>query len=141
MLLSLCFYKHSLTQKSNYFDKNKEYHYNVYYINAENDTLTNEKIIFKPLGKSWFFQPLKQKAIKYVYFTDTFKYKMYVDPEDLFNEMNQRHYKKKGRVCIYKSEITGGIDNEKIFYLHPPRINQYRMLFYASHPLIIYDFF
>ncbi len=124
------------SQDSDYFDKGKEYEYNAIYIDKYGDTITNEKVVFRPLGRAWIGQPWLQKSIRYVYNTDTAGYKNYIDPNDFFHEKNMKYFAKKGKVRISKKETTGGF-YKKHFYMHPPRTNQYRMLFYAPHPFAL----
>lgn len=135
LLLVIPFYLFS--QDSDYFEKGKEYEYNAIYIDKHGDTITNEKVIFRPLGRAWIGQPWLQKSIRYIYNTDTAGYKNYVDPEKFFHEKNMKYFAKKGKVRISKKETTGGFYNDTIFYMHPPRTNQYRMLFYAQHPRVL----
>jgi hypothetical protein len=124
-----------LSQNVDYFSKHQEYHYRAIYIDKQGDTITNEKIAFKPLGRFWF-GTWSQKALRYVYHTDTAGYKNYVDPSDFFHEKDLRYFAKKGSVRVSASETTGGYYSDSSFYMHPPRTNQYRMLFYAPHPLV-----
>lgn len=123
-----------------YFDKNKEYHYRALYIDSRGDTITNEILIIKPLGRGWFPQLKLQQAIKYIYNTDTIGYKKYKDPESYFRKRDSIYYIKKGRIRYpSKQEITGAVYTKSEFYMHPPRTNQYRMLFYAAHPSVPLD--
>ncbi len=121
------------SQPINYFDKKKEYHYKVVYIDKNSDTITKEKVIFKPLEKPWSGQPWRQTAIMYMFITDTAGYKNYIDPVDFFRKKDVKYLKKKGKNRIEPDETTGGFINDIEFYIHPPRTNQYRMLFYARH--------
>jgi hypothetical protein len=121
------------SQNADYFSKKKEYHCRAIYIDKHGDTITNEKMVIKPLGHAWVAQPWSQTAVRYVYYTDTADYKDYVDPDDYFHERNKK-FEKKGKMRISAKETTGGVYNNNDFYMHPPRTNQYRMLFYAEHP-------
>jgi hypothetical protein len=125
------------SQTNNYFkNKNREYHYWAIYIDKNGDTITKESLIIKPLGHRWIAQPGLQMAIQYLYFTDTTGYRTFIDPIYLFHKEDVKYYKKKHRVRINLDETTGGFVNDTIFYMHPPRTNQYKMLFYAQHPRI-----
>lgn len=115
------------------FIKGTEYHYRALYIDSQNDTVTNEILELKILGRRWFVQPGLQEAIRYIYNTDTSEYKKYVDPHPHFKKRNEK------KLRISEKETTGGYANASTFYLHPPRTNQYRMLFYAPHPLVPYQ--
>jgi len=120
------------------FTENKEYHYEAIYIDSHGDTITKEKMILKPLGRPWLPQPGLQEAIKYIYYTDTSGFKNYVDPDIFFHKKNQKYFAKKGKVRVSFSEITGATQKRDEFYMHPPRINQYRMLFYSAHPRVTF---
>jgi hypothetical protein len=122
------------SQITEYFSGDQCYHYNVIYIDSIGDTITNENLKVLPTNKRWIFQPGKQKVVRYIYETDTSQYKNYRDPEDLFREMDKKYYVRKKKYRLTKIEKTGGYVNDSSFYLHPPRVNQYRMLFYSVHP-------
>ena len=119
-----------------FLDKSKEYHYRAIYIDKSGDTITNEKLIIKPLCRPWFWQPKLQTAIRYFYYPDPIQYKNYVDPDSFFHAKDLRYYQRKGKIRANKKETTGGVITDHEFYMHPPRVNQYRMLFYAPHPWI-----
>ena len=122
------------------FSKNIEFHYNALYIDSENETITNELLILKVLGKRWFVQPGLQEAIRYIYHTDTSDYRNYSDPFPFFRQKNEKYYERKGKARrLSKKETTGAYSNSNNFYAHPPRANQYRMLFYAPHPIVPYQ--
>ncbi|MDY0280333.1 MAG: hypothetical protein RBR35_07215 [Salinivirgaceae bacterium] len=120
------------SQEVDYFHQKREYHYKAIYINTKGDTISNEKLIIKPLGKPWVGQPRVQTAVKYIYANDSNAFRRYVDPDPYFRERNLK-FDKKGKMRINQVETTGGVVAEYDFYMHPPRTNQYRMLFYAPH--------
>ncbi|MDY0281511.1 MAG: hypothetical protein RBR35_13235 [Salinivirgaceae bacterium] len=128
-------------QEVNFLDKNKEYHYKAVYIDKSGDTITNEKLILWPLCKPWIGQPWLQTAIRYKYHPNPEQYKNYIDPDDFFHKKDVRHLKRKGKIRAHRNETTGAIINENAFYIHPPRGNQYRMLFYAPHPWIHHGYY
>lgn len=132
------FFNFLLSQDHDYFQEDCEYHYNAIYIDSHGDTITEEILILKPLGRPWFFQPWLQVAIKYIYNTDTLGFKNYVDPDPWWHEKNQKYFSKKGKLKISSSENTGAFAKRGIFYMHPPRDNQYRMLFYSPHPFVYF---
>jgi len=107
------------------------------YINKEGDTISNEIVVVKPLGRPWWPQPWLQKSIRYIYSNDSNAFRQYVDPDPYFRERNIQ-FDKKGKMRIRPKETTGGIFRKEVVYMHPPRTNQYRMLFYAAHPLIYF---
>mgnify|MGYP003146802332 CR=1 FL=1 len=118
------------------FNGDQEYHFRALYIDCEGDTITNEKMVLRPLGRPWFFQMRYQVAVKYIYHTDTSDYKNYLDPDKWWQEKNQKHYDKKGEYRLSEDETTGAIAKRGIIYMHPPRTNQYRLLSYTPHPFV-----
>ncbi len=123
-----------VVHNASYLNKYKEYHYRALYIdNKGDDTITNEKLIIKPLAKAWVGQPCLQQAVRYIYKTDTIGYKNYRHPEEFYRERDSLYYVRKGKMRIHKKETTGAIYSNNEFYMHPPRTNQYDMLFYAPH--------
>ncbi len=133
VLISLMLSSSCKVHNTAYLNKNKEYYYRALYIDSKGDTITNEKLIIKPLGRGWVAQPWKQQAVRYIYCTDTIGYKKYKSPDEFYREKDSLYYVKKGKMKIYKKETTGAIHDDKEFYMHPPRTNQYNMLFYAPH--------
>lgn len=119
-----------------YLAKNKEYHYSALYINEIGDTITKDEFILKPLARPWI-QLRVQQAVRYIYNTDTAGYHDFVHPIKYFHERNQRKYKKRGRYPISSKETTGAVYNDSLFYMHPPRANQFSMLFYSIHPKVL----
>jgi hypothetical protein len=127
------------SQENHYFNKQKEYHFNALYIDSQGDTITEEKMVLKPLGKPWLFQPWLQESIRYIYHTDTAGYKNYVDTEKHFRERNKKHLAKIGELLLSSSEKTGVTTKKGVFFMHPPRTNQYRMLQYAAFPIVYFN--
>ncbi len=122
------------------FSKHIEFHYNALYINPNNDTITNELLILRVLGRRWFVQPGLQEAIRYIYHTDTSDYRNFISPDPFYRRKDEKNYEHKGKAWrLSKKETTGAYSNSNAYYAHPPRTNQYRMLFYAPHPIVIYQ--
>jgi len=119
----------------NYFDESKEYHYQVSYL-IDNDTITNEKMIIKPLGRKWIFQPWRQVAFKYIYFPDTLTFIKYKNNDPNISGINFSYSKVHGKIKLRKKEITGGRDVPHKFFMHPPRSNQYGVLTNAIYPSV-----
>jgi hypothetical protein len=119
----------------NYFDKTKEYHYQVTYL-IGCDTITNEKMIVKPLGRKWIFQPWSQVAFKYIYFSDSLSFIKYKDNDPEISGINMSYSKVHGKIKLSKKEITGGRDVPHRFFMHPPRSNQYGVLTNAIYPAV-----
>ena len=126
--------KTAFSHKTKYFETKRDYIYKALYIDSSGDTITNERLILRTLDRRWIGQPWLQRSIKYIYDTDTADYKNYTDPDPYFRERNIRRYKNRGEYPLSEKEITGGYQDEHYFYMHPPRSNQYRMLFHAAHP-------
>ncbi len=122
------------SQDLKYFDTKRDYIYDALYIDSIGDTITNEKLILRVLDRKWIAQPGLQKSIRYIYDTDTTDYKNFINPDAYQHERNQRRYKNRGKFPLSEKSTTGGYQNEHYFYMHPPRSNQYSMLFHAAHP-------
>ena len=114
------------------------YHYNTLYIDVNGDTIIRGKMIIKPLDKPWLFQPRVQEAFDYIHINDTSEFNKYIDPDMFFYKRQQKYYKKHGAMKLHKKERSGGGVIDSNFYIHPPRVNQFRMLFYSAHPTINY---
>ncbi len=128
-----------LCQNSSFFNK-KDFYYRVIYIDQKGDTILKEKIIERFLGKKWFAQRKLQDAVSYIYQTDTANYKKFVSYNDYINEQQKKYYLKHHQYKLNKKETIGGYYYKEMFYIHPPRTNQYTILFYAWHPQIILTF-
>ena len=128
-------------QETKYFETKRDYIYTAVYIDSIGDTITNEKLIIRIPDKRWIAQPWKQKSLIYIYNTDTIGYKNYIDPSSFFQEKNKEYFNEHGESRLIKKETTGGLESKRYSYLymHPPRNNQYRMLFYAPHPIFVYS--
>jgi hypothetical protein len=133
------FYNYYFCQNSSFFTK-KDFTYNAIYISNNGDTISNEKITVKSLGKKWFAQRKLQDAICYIYNTDTSKYNQYTSPFEYNNQKQKKYYSKHHKFKLNKKETIGGYFYKEMFYIHPPRTNQYEILFYAWHPQIILTF-
>jgi len=134
-LVSLFFFPiYAFSQIEDYFNNGKKYTYNTVYINSVGDTIIKGTVVICPTDKKWFFQPGLQKKIVLHYKSDTASNNNYIDPIPFFAKKDKKRIAKKGSIGFKKSNITGGFVNDTLFYMHPPRINQYRMLFYAPHP-------
>lgn|SRR5690554_1014861 len=140
-LVILLFSMSGFSQDFKYFDTKRDYIYDALYIDSIGDTITNEKLTIRIPDKRWIGQPWKQKSIIYIYDTDTIGFKNYIDPSEFFHEKNMTHLEKHGKSRLKNQETTGGIKSKRYsyVYMHPPRTNQYRMLFYAPHPYFFYS--
>lgn len=134
ILVLILFTVSAYTQETNYFKTKRDYIYSALYIDSIGDTITNETLTLRVLDRRWFAQPWLQRSVRYIFHTDTVGYKNYIDPEVYFRERNARKYKENGEFPLAKKSTTGGYQKDGYFYMHPPRTNQYRMLFYAAHP-------
>lgn len=136
------------SQNPNYFKKGREYHYNAIYIDTYGDTITQDKIILKPLGRRWGWQPRVQTAIQYIYLTDTAGYRNYYKPDSSLykeypnkKEKIDKYYEKKmeGKIKVKQVETTGATQKFGFFYMHPPRVNQFTTLFCSAHPQVYFN--
>jgi hypothetical protein len=129
------------TQETNYFKTKRDYIYSALYIDSIGDTITNETLTIRIPDRRWIAQPWKQKSVIYIYDTDTTDYKNYVNPDNYQHERNQRLYQKNGEFPLSEKETTGGLESKRYsyIYMHPPRRNQYDMLFHAPHPYFFYS--
>ena len=122
------------SQETAYFETKRDYIFKALYIDSVGDTITNEKLIIRIPDRRWIGQPRVQKSMVYIYDADTADLKSYVDPDSYQNSRNQKYFIKNGRPRYSNKETTGGYQNDQVFYMHPPRRNQYKMLFYSVHP-------
>lgn len=129
-----------------FFHTKRTYHYNTLYIDAHGDTLIREHLVMRVLNRPWSGQPWKQRSVRFESNLDSATYSRYIDPEPLFHHLDSKYVARKSRLRYTPKQITGGMveyyKKEKFteFYMHPPRWNQYRMLFYAPHwKMRIYD--
>ena len=114
----------------------KGFNYRALFIDSIGDTLTNEIIEVKPTGKRWIFQPRVQKGVDYFYSTDTIGYQK-ITP-NFQDDRYKNRMKRNGKVKFIVKENTGFTCSENTFFLHPPRQNQYKMMYYAAYPVIDY---
>jgi hypothetical protein len=89
-----------------------------------------------------------QTAITYVYITDTAGYRNYLKPDSSiykkYPEQKEKiaaYYEKKmkRKVSLKKEETTGATQKFGFFYMHPPRANQFSILFNAPHPMVYFS--
>lgn len=148
LIIFLLISNFTISQNPDYFNKGREYHYNALYINAHGDTITKEKIILKPKGRPWIGQPRVQTAIQYIFLTDTAGYRNYLKPDSSLykkypndKERLDRHYKKQmnRELKIKQQQTTGATQKYGFFYMHPPRTNQYSILFNSAHPIVFFN--
>ena len=116
----------------NYFSGIQSYVFSSVYVSERNDTIKGA-VVFTPKKSPWIFQPWKQKTMIYEYFTHIEDLKKYIVPNKIQQEIRDDYFQKNGQVKFLKIEKTGGYSNKDFFYIHPPRINQFTMLFYAPH--------
>lgn len=131
-----------------FFHTKRTFHYNTLYIDAQGDTLIREHLVMRVLNRPWSGQPWKQRSVRFESNLDSATFSRYVDPEPQFYYLDSQYVARKGRLRYSQTYTTGGVieyvkkDKLTKFYMHPPRWNQYRMLFYAPHwEIWIYDKF
>jgi hypothetical protein len=134
--MTLYFYLYSLLftrfETTSILDKSKLYVYDVYFIEQNGDTLTKEKISFKPSDNPWKYQKEYQKEIEYIYMPDYSGLKRFIHPLKGFEKRIERNTKKSlnhkswsNYTWINKYEKTGFVESDSILWIHPPRSNQY----------------
>jgi hypothetical protein len=115
----------------------KGFKYKALFMDSIGDTLTNEIIEIIPTGKRWKFQPRKQKSVNYFYSADTIGFQK-INP--LFqHDRYKNRMKRKGKEKFEVKGNTGFTCSENSYFLHPPRQNQYIMLYHAAYPFMIYS--
>jgi hypothetical protein len=60
-----------------------------------------------------------------------------VNSNYLQTSFNYRYYNKKGK--LLGLELTGLVENEKNIYIHPPRVNMFRILRIAPYPILLLE--
>lgn len=115
-------YKCTTVKLSNdcFLSQRKQYVYHAFYI-QNNDTITNEIIILNTTKKKYF-------NIEYKYSPQVSKI---LNLEDYFTgiKIQQKN--------IQFNEITNGICDSNVFYMHPPRQNQYYLLLRGAYPIML----
>lgn len=129
------------SQDFKYFETKRDYIYEALYIDSIGDTITDEILIIRIPDRRWIAQPWLQRSVIYIYNADTADLKNYVDPDSYQRERDKKYYRKKGKPRYSEKETTGGFQTDSYFYMHPPRSNQYSMLFYSAHPKFHSDVF
>ena len=136
--LNSCFiYKSKVNEFDTYFVKGRMYHYNTLFIDSLGDTILRGKFIIEPKDRPWIGQPKVQESVNYIHIIDSTNFVKYQNTDFKNNKTNQNHSIKKNKFS--ENENTGGYLNKNYFYIHPTRINQYRMLFYSAHPCMYYS--
>jgi len=111
----------------------KEFHYRAFYIDVNGDTLTNEKIILKPMGKS---APVAYGEPQIIL---NFRYN-YTEQDSIrfFNEpiYQTRYTRKKVNQYWRKTVPEGAIENDRKLWMHPFRMNQYVLTEVSPFPEI-----
>lgn len=128
------------------FAEGKAYVYQVVFVKANGDTLTNEKLIMRGKDEDWHFQK-KQSQIEYQYFPDTVNLKKHIDPRAAEQKRRDKNLKKKAKgkrgwdnyTWIDKNETTGKIITDSSIWIHPPRNNQYAYHYMNAFPEIDLD--
>ena len=111
----------------------KEYEYHALYIDANGDTITNEKIIVKPTGK---VNPLQktQTLLEYKY-----NYSKEDSARIYPNIVNANKFTRKYHTIIWRKMIDEGAGESKSsFWIHPFRINQYVLTELAPFPEVYF---
>jgi hypothetical protein len=105
--------------------------YEAFFIEPSGDTLTREKIEFEFTSNPWAIT--RQDEVKFTFFTDTIAIKEFIHPFEKVRKKHERNKTKREQkkagwenwTWLEKTVITGYILNDSVFWLHPPRGNQY----------------
>jgi hypothetical protein len=131
---------------SDIFAEGKEYIYQVVFIKADGDTLTNEKLVMLGKDEEWKYQKT-QTLIEYKYFPDSLALKEYIDPRAAYQKRRIKNLKKKAKgkrgwdnyTWIETEETTGKGTKNNVLFIHPPRDNQYAYHYMSAYPEIDYN--
>jgi hypothetical protein len=129
--------------KGKIFDSSKTFVYDVYFIEANRDTLTKEILKMKGSDKPWKYQKKKQTELVIFYEPDFEGLKNFTHPLKAWEEIRRKRLLKSKRkkaeywknyTGFYESEITGKVENDSLIWLHPPRENQYKYTYLSAYP-------
>lgn len=102
------------------FSAARTYHYKATFVSPAGETLSTERITFKPSGQPWKYQK-SQTAFEIIYnYTpqDSVTFLSYPNPKSTEG-------KKQVPYIWHKSEITGAVEHDEKVWIHPIRGNQY----------------
>jgi hypothetical protein len=135
-----------LGNKSNFkiFDPSKTFVYDAYFIEANGDTLTKEKIIFKDIDEKWTKIGVNQTKLKIIYKPDSLNLEKFIHPLEGFRKriakgkLNRANGKRgwSNYTWIDQDEVTGIVENDTLIWFHPPRSNQYKYTYLSAYPEI-----
>lgn len=108
--------------------ENKFFKYRSYYLDSNSNILLSDSLSMYYIGKKKWFWLSMQRRIVYEFYTETANYNLYQDPELGYQLRDQKYFEKKGRYRISTKEKTGGYICDNYFWIHPPRVNQFRYL-------------
>jgi hypothetical protein len=125
LLLIICSNIFAQQNKRTLFDSLKTYHYNAIFINKEGDTLSNEKLIFKPTGKVWDSDKSQDLVIYY-----------YTPIDSVLSQFRDLSSRKNKKFQFYGpiSISTGLIETDSLIWIHPFRMYQYQLTEVAPFP-------
>jgi len=122
---------------------NKTFVYDAIFISQQGDTITRETVELAFKSSLWKFDK-NQQELFITYNTDTLGIKSFLHP----SEKKRRKYekfeakRKEGKkgwenwTWLEKEEVTGYILNDSVFWMHPPRGNQYRYMQASGMPQV-----
>jgi len=113
------------------FKKNRQFVYRAFYIDSNNDTLTEENIFIKSLGVPWEYQ---KSQIKYTL--------TYFPTDSVLETIKKATIKKRKKwepVNKAKTVTSGLIETSKYIWMHPFRHNQYLYTELAPFPSVNLD--
>jgi hypothetical protein len=117
----------SQNNKRELFDSLKTYHYNAVFFNKEGDTLSNERIIYKPTGKIWESDKSQDNVIYY-----------YTPNDTILSQFRDESSRKNKKFQFYGPILysTGLIETDSLIWIHPFRMYQYQVTEVAPFPEI-----
>lgn len=129
-ITTICFFTfissfcNAQSNKLELFDSLATYQYKALFIDANGDTLTNEKVILQSTGQVWSAQKT-QTLVNYTYFPDSIAY-LFRDPR----------FKKTKYISISNESRSGVIETDSSIWIHPFRSNQYLYTEVAPFPQV-----
>jgi len=124
--------------------KDKTFIYEAFFVNSSGDTLTHEIIEMSFKDTAWKYQPKTQNEVVITYNTDEEGIKSFVYPFEKVRKKHQKNQRKKesGKkgwekwTWMDEQEVTGYTLNDTVFWIHPPRDNQYMYMELSGMPQI-----
>jgi hypothetical protein len=118
----LFFYVSVIAQgQSKILQGGKIYFYLAEYTDSVNNIINTDTILFITTDIPWKYQPEVQKTVIWEF------------PNMIKDTLNRMKYQS---ICWSKFDTTGAIENDKEYWIHPPRNNQFSITEIAPFPSI-----